>query len=78
MNMDDMYVGDYCPTKIHCRGFVFTISELLDIAICKLSHDELVAHFDKRESACEEQTHESLDIRFQVGVHVVINTSGGL
>lgn len=47
-DMNDMYVNDYCPTKIHCRGLVFTISELMDIAICKLTHDELVQHMEKK------------------------------
>lgn len=46
---NDMYVNDFCPTKIHCRGLVFTISELLDIAICKLTHDELVQHLEKKD-----------------------------
>ena len=45
-DMNDMWVNDYCPTKVHCRGYVFTISELMDIAICKLSHNELEAHKD--------------------------------
>jgi hypothetical protein len=46
-DMNNMYVNDFCPTKIHCRGFVFTISELMDIAICKLTHEELVEHLEK-------------------------------
>ena len=48
-DMNDFYVNDFCPTKVHCRGYVFTISELIDIAICKLSHDELAEHVDKEE-----------------------------
>lgn len=49
MNINDMYVNDFCPTKIHYRGFVFTISELMNIAIRKLTHDELVAHMEKKD-----------------------------
>lgn len=48
MEANDMYVNDFCPTKVHCRGFVFTISELLDIAIRNLTYDELVQHMEKR------------------------------
>ena len=50
MDMNDMYVGDLCSTKIHCRGLVFTISELMDIAIAKLTFDELAAHLENKEN----------------------------
>lgn len=49
MDTNDMYVGDFCSTKIHCRGFVFTISELMDVAICKLTHKELIEHMEKKD-----------------------------
>ena len=48
MEANDMHVNDYCPTKIHCRGLVFTISELFDIAIAKLTFDELAEHLEKK------------------------------
>lgn len=47
-DMNDMYVKDYCPTKIHCRGLVFTISELFDIATAKLTFEELAAHLENK------------------------------
>lgn len=50
-DMNDMYVNDFCPTKIHCRGLVFTISELLDIAVAKLTFDELAAHLEKKDES---------------------------
>ena len=49
-DMNDMYVNDFCSTKVHCRGFVFTLSELFDIALEKLTFDELVEHMDKKNS----------------------------
>lgn len=45
-DMNDMYVGDYCPTKVHCRGYVFSISELVTIAMCYLPYSELQEHRD--------------------------------
>lgn len=48
MEANDMYVNDFCPTRIHCRGLVFTISELMDIAICKLTHNELAEHLENK------------------------------
>ena len=50
MDMNDMYVGDSCSTKVHSRGLVFTISELMDIAIAKLTFDELAAHLENKEN----------------------------
>ena len=46
-DMNDVYVNDSCNTTIHCRGFVFTVSELFNIALEKLTFDELAAHMDK-------------------------------
>lgn len=48
MDTNDMYVGDFCNTKVHSRGLVFTISELMDIAIAKLTFDELAAHLEEK------------------------------
>ena len=50
MEVNDFYVNDFCNTTIHCRGFVFTVSELFDIAMNKLTFDELVKHMDKKEA----------------------------
>ena len=30
--MNDLFVGDNCDIAIHCRGHVFTVSELFNIA----------------------------------------------
>jgi hypothetical protein len=49
--MDDMYVTDYCRTRIHCRGYVFTISELFDIAQLHCSDDKLEAHEDNKDES---------------------------
>jgi hypothetical protein len=43
-DMNDMWVNDYCQTRIHSHGYVFTIAELMTIAICNLSHEELEKH----------------------------------
>lgn len=43
-DMNDMYVKDYCQTAIHCRGYVFTISELFDLAQLHCSPEKLEAH----------------------------------
>jgi hypothetical protein len=45
-DMNDMWVNDYCQTAIHCRGYVFTISELFDIAQLHCSPEKLEAHED--------------------------------
>ena len=47
-NINDMYVGDYSQTKIHCRGYVFTISELFDIAQIHCSEEKLAAHEENK------------------------------
>lgn len=45
-DMNDLFVNDNCKTKVHCQGYVFTISELVNIAIWNLSSEELAAHED--------------------------------
>jgi hypothetical protein len=45
-DMNDMYVNDHCPTKVHCRGYVFTISELFDLVQIYCSNEKLAAHED--------------------------------
>lgn len=50
MEANDFYVNDFCNTAIHCRGFVFTVSELFDIALEKLTFDKLAEHLDKKEA----------------------------
>lgn len=43
-DMNDMWVNDSCQTRIHSHGYVFTIEELMNIAICSLNCDELEKH----------------------------------
>jgi hypothetical protein len=43
-DMNDMWVNDNCQTRIHSHGYVFTIEELMNIAICSLNYDELEKH----------------------------------
>lgn len=50
-DMNDMWVNDYCPTKVHCRGLVFTISELFDIAQIHCSSEKLEAHEDVEQNS---------------------------
>lgn len=50
-DMNDMYVGDFCSTRVHSRGLVFTISELMDIAVAKLTFDELAEHLEKKDES---------------------------
>jgi hypothetical protein len=45
-DVNDMWVNDNCKTVIHCRGYAFTISELMDISIRNCSEDKLEAHKD--------------------------------
>ena len=45
-DMNDMWVADNCKTVIHCRGYSFTISELMDIAIDNCSDAKLEEHKD--------------------------------
>lgn len=49
-DMNDMYVNDNCQTAIHCRGHVFTISELFDIAQLYSSPEKWDAHEEVRSS----------------------------
>ena len=46
--MNDFYVNDNCQTKIHSHGYVFTIAELMNIAICSLSCEELEKHEENK------------------------------
>lgn len=48
-DMNDMYVDQYCQTRIHCRGYVFTISELFDIVQIHCSEEKLEAHEDTKD-----------------------------
>lgn len=41
---NDMYVGDNCNIVIHCRGHVFTVSELFTIAQTYLTQNQWDAH----------------------------------
>ena len=45
-DMNDMWVKDDCKTIVHCRGYAFTISELLDVALSNLSDFELMVHME--------------------------------
>ena len=47
--MNDMYVEDYCQTKIHCRGYVFTISELFDMVQVNCTDELVEAHKEKKD-----------------------------
>lgn len=46
--MNDFYVNDNCQTKIHSHDYVFTIAELMNIAICNLSCEELEKHEENK------------------------------
>ena len=45
-DMNDCYVNTNCKTMIHIGGYVFTISELFNIACDSLSAKELEKHKD--------------------------------
>ena len=47
--MNDFYVSPSCSTKIHINGYVFSVAELYNIAVTKLSDDEL-EKFRKKEA----------------------------
>lgn len=44
--VNDYYVNIDCRTKVHIGGYVFTISELFNIACDSLSSDELAEHIE--------------------------------
>ena len=46
-DMNDMYVGVDCQTKIHIGGYVFTIAELYTNALIHMSDKELKNHEDE-------------------------------
>jgi hypothetical protein len=46
--MNDYYVNTDCKTKVHINGYVFTISELFNIACDSLSAEELEAHAENK------------------------------
>lgn len=46
--MNDFYVHDNCQIRIHSHGYIFTIAELMTIAICKLSYEELEKHEENK------------------------------
>ena len=41
---NDMYVGDNCSIAVHCRGHVFTIAELFNIAQLHSTKESWDAH----------------------------------
>ena len=43
-DMNDYYVNSNCETKIHIGGYVFTVTELFNIACDSLSFEELEEH----------------------------------
>lgn len=43
-DMNDMWVNDHCQTRIHSQGYVFTIKELVNLAILNMSYEELEKH----------------------------------
>jgi hypothetical protein len=46
-DMNDMYVNDYCQTRIHIGGYVFTVAELYANAVIHMSPEELERHEDR-------------------------------
>ena len=42
--MNDLFVGDSCDIAIHCRGHVFTVSELFNIAQKYSTQEDWDAH----------------------------------
>lgn len=45
-DVNDFWVNDNCQTNVHSRGYVFTIAELVDIAISRLDIEELAKHVE--------------------------------
>ena len=43
-DMNDFYVNDYCQTRIHIGGYVFTIAELYVNAMLTMSPEKLEVH----------------------------------
>ena len=43
-DMNDFYVGNNCSTRVHYNGYVFTVDELVALAINSLSKQALEEH----------------------------------